>query len=232
MANQIDFYKRLHSNQNFGTSGINLVDEVSLMIDFLKPKIVLDYGCGKNLLCLELSKRYPKIKFYGYDPAIEQYQQLPVDKADFVINSDVLEHIPECEIENVVSDISKISQCVFFNLHHALADAVLDNGENAHCTVKPQLWYYGLLLKYFKNLTILNGREHYTSVILTAPLKWDIIDRYYSIISTPKSLNKNLSNTAKINCKRFFEFVFSVKNEYRNNKKRKVITILGLKIKC
>lgn len=74
MDTQIEAYSKLHSsNEYFGTSNIMLLEEISLIIDFLKPKIVLDYGCGKNLLCKALQVRYPHIKFYGYDPAIEEY---------------------------------------------------------------------------------------------------------------------------------------------------------------
>ena len=165
---QIEEYKKMHeNNEEFGTSALEFIDEISLAIDELSPKTVLDYGCGKGLLVDELEKKYPRIRFYKYDPAISEYSSIPVDRVDLVINTDVLEHIPESDIDDVVCEISKLSNVAYFNLHHALALAVLPNGENAHCTIKDKPWYKRKIGKYFSDLTHLKGQDSYMSVIIT-----------------------------------------------------------------
>lgn len=149
-------YKELHAkSENYGTSSIAYLREVCLCIDYLKPKIVLDYGCGKGILFKALQKKYPGISFFGYDPSIPEYEILSVDKADLIINTDVLEHIPVEYLPNVVKHIASISNNCFFGLHHYAAGQILPNGENAHCTIKPASWYHMLFDKYFSDIVAL-----------------------------------------------------------------------------
>lgn len=150
------------------------------------------------------------------------------NSVDLVINTDVLEHILENEIDSVLAKIFSISNNVFFHLHHALADAVLEDGTNAHCTIKPIFWYYQKISKYVDSQTILKGRENYTTVVLTFPIKWDIYDKYYEIISKPQII---LTTCKKSKLKKLLETIFSVKNEWCNNKKIKLVTILGFRLK-
>ena len=188
----IEQYKILHSKDStYGVTGGAYIDEVCLFIDFLKPKTVLDYGCGKGALIKELSQRYQNIEFYGYDPAIPGRDKLPVEKADFVINTDVLEHIPEDELPLLIKEISQISQNVFFVLHHYPAEQILPNGENAHCTVKPPSWYYELLGRYFKDIVALESRSSFTSVVLTFKLLPEWIHKYNSLIE-PYNLQNDI----------------------------------------
>ena len=137
------------------------------MVDFLKPKSILDYGCGKGNLVRSLAEKYPDIKVYGYDPAVEDFSSLPVDKADFVVNTDVLEHIPEDELPETVARIASISQNVFFHLHHGKAAAVLENGENAHCTIYTRDQYYALFRNYFPAVEFLPGLNWINSCCFT-----------------------------------------------------------------
>ena len=47
----IEQYKKLHSDdKSYGASSLKFIDEISVFIDHLKPKTVLDYGCGKGAL--------------------------------------------------------------------------------------------------------------------------------------------------------------------------------------
>ncbi len=197
---KIEFYKQLHKQDaEFGTSSPLYYREVCLAIDFLKPKSVLDYGCGKGLLLEQLKKKYPEIFFYGYDPGVEGKDTLPVKTADLVINTDVLEHIPENEIEDAVRQISKISSNVFFGLHHALAGAKLPNGENAHCTVRPTFWYFNLFDRYFKIQTILPFLHYWQDVILTFSVSPSFYNSWYKIVDEEreKLLEKELNQSLK-----------------------------------
>lgn len=176
-------YKELHEQKDdYGTSSIELLDEVCLFIDYLQPKTILDYGCGKGLLSNKIAELYPNIKVYQYDPSIPGLEKIPVVKADLVINTDVLEHIPENILPNVVKNISEISQNVYFQLHHGLAAAILPNGENAHCTVKPPVWYHEMFKKYFNNVNPLKGKHPINSVVITFNIDEDIKNKYNKII--------------------------------------------------
>lgn len=186
-------YKILHANNNnYGASSIEFLDEVCLVIEYLRPKIVLDYGCGKGELIKELENKYSEILFYGYDPAVFGKENLTIEKADLIINTDVLEHVPEVLLPDVIKDIRNISNNVYFNLHHALAKTILPNGENAHCTVKSQKWYHEFLGKFFENIVPLKGRREYLSVVLTFEIDKKFHKKYKKIIFNSKI--KNICN--------------------------------------
>ena len=183
MSSYIEQYKKLHYNQlNFGNSSAKYIDEVSLMINFLKPNTILDYGCGKGALIDAISKKYPHIEVLGYDPAIPERMTIPNKKIDFIVNTDVLEHIPEEQLPEIIESISSISQNVFFGLHHAKAKAILPNGENAHCTIKPPEWYHQLFKNYFSKVIPLKSDKFILSAVITFNVPEDILKEYNSII--------------------------------------------------
>lgn len=184
MANaQIEQYKQLHAtNSGYGASSAKFIDEISVIINYLRPRTVLDFGCGKGALLAELERHYPHIRFYGYDPAVPGREHIPVNRVDLVINTDVLEHIPEKELPAVTTRIAELSDKVYFNLHHALAKTILPNGDNAHCTVKPAAWYHSLMESKFPHLTALPGRRDYLSVLLTFPLPEEVRREYLTVL--------------------------------------------------
>ena len=192
MTTYLEEYKILHKiHPSFGSGACIYLPEICLTIDYLRPKTVLDFGCGKASLIKELVHRYPNVEFYGYDPAIFGRDILPVEKADLVINTDVLEHIPEDILPSVVEKIASISDNVFFELHHALAYQVLPNGMNAHCTVKPPQWYYELLNRHFKSPYPLPGRRPELSCVITFVPSIDFLNSYYEKIGAWNSQQEN-----------------------------------------
>lgn len=191
MDSKVQQYKILHSNDDtYGKASLELVNEVSVFIEFLKPKVILDYGCGKGALVKELQKLYPKIDIYGYDPAISENDILPNIKPDLIINTDVLEHIPEQELPEVIKRISMIGTNCFFYLHHKEAAQILPNGENAHCTIKPPIWYHKLLSQYFKVINPLEGIVPWRTAVVTFYIDDVTKDKYLRIVKKKKLLRK------------------------------------------
>ena len=87
---------------------------------------------------------------YRYDPAIPEFAEMPVDKVDLVICTDVMEHIPEDDVDALFATIRSLSKHAFFNISVREAKEILPNGENAHCTVQPPPWWRQRLLKQFR----------------------------------------------------------------------------------
>lgn len=152
-------YKKLHDdNKNYGAGATAILPALRHVVGFLKPKSILDYGCGKGGLVRALQREYPDIKIRGYDPSVEQFNIFPTGETfDLVVNTDVLEHVPESYLKDTVAKIASLSKNVFFHLHHAKAVAVLSNGENAHCTIWTPQQYYTLFKEFFPVLTPLRG---------------------------------------------------------------------------
>ncbi len=166
-------YKQLHieGEKSLGLAPENTFPGQSLpphapsikrLIDATGARTILDYGSGKGKqyqprpLNIEGEDRqYTGIQEYWgvdsitcYDPCYEPYSQLPTDKFDGVISTDVLEHCPEDDVEWIIDGLFSFSKLfVFGNIACYPAKKHLPNGENAHCTIKPGEWWISYLQK-------------------------------------------------------------------------------------
>ena len=156
-----------HGDSNYGIAAQDMFSGISLppqairirnMIKELGAETTLDYGCGKAMLYnsspLQLGdESYNSVKeFWGvketmlFDPGYKPYSAFPTKKADLVISTDVLEHCPEQDVTWILKEIfSFASKGVYLNISSYPARKTLPNGENAHCTVRPQHWWQGAL---------------------------------------------------------------------------------------
>lgn len=176
---KVDMYKILHKdNPNYGWGAVHLLPEIAIFIDFLKPQSVLDFGCGKGNLVKALGERYPDIKAYGYDPGMDGFDFMPVNRVDLVINTDVLEHIPENELPETIERISRLSNNVFFYLNHGKSETLLQDGSSVHCTVKPKEWYDALFRRYFDIVNFMPGVQSHNSTCVTFDIPKYIMKRY------------------------------------------------------
>jgi hypothetical protein len=120
-----------------------------------KARTVLDYGCGKALLYKEKDltlpggRVIPSVKeAWGmeeirlYDPGVAEYSARPEECFDGVVSTDVLEHIPEEDIDWVLGDCFRMARrFVYMNIASYPAQKILPNGWNAHVTIKSPEWW-------------------------------------------------------------------------------------------
>jgi len=142
-------YRQLHQEGRYGITSVMLRHVVQLCILELSPGTVLDYGCGQSSLCDELPS-CRVLQLFRYDPAIPEISTLPVDKADLVINTDVMEHIPEQDCGDVLDHLASISTRVYFHISTRPARQILPSGENAHCTVRSDDWWAKKIGNHFE----------------------------------------------------------------------------------
>ena len=197
----IDFYKNMHENGFYTTSGEKKsIDEAyagrttSSYVKLIKNIIIknqceslLDYGCGKAKLYNEEFQTnkasYPNLRDYWnikinlYDPCYKPYDKLPTEKVDISICIDVLEHIPMEDIDWVLREFMSLTKKItFFNIACYPAIALLPNGENAHINIQTPEWWQEKMIKCaeeFKHLKIL-ALCGYTSE--KGNLKWKSVD--------------------------------------------------------
>jgi len=153
MNEWIDQYKKYHAELNTNYPGNNLKPQLHHIKDLVidtKSETLLDYGCGKGL-------QYSKWKHHKdlgvmpslYDPAVPEYENLPDGPFHGVFSTDVLEHIPEIQIPEVIEKMTfRAERFVFAAICNSPAIAVLPNGENAHCTCKPIEWWKEMFMKH------------------------------------------------------------------------------------
>lgn len=142
----IDQYKQYHSSPEKypGISFKNGYDHITQLIQETGSTSVLDYGCGKGTQYTQ--KKYHEVWNIGmpslYDPAVPEFETLPDQVFDGIYSTDVMEHIPEEVIPEVFDWIfNHAEKFVFLGIATSPARAILPNGENAHCTVKPIEWW-------------------------------------------------------------------------------------------
>jgi len=142
-------YSKLHSRGRYGISSEQMVDTIWNH----RPKdakSVLDYSCGQS----QLLDKFPiKIK-YQYDPYVMGRDIKPEGKFDWIINTDVLEHIPEGNIPAYIDEMLQYGDKVFFAIAIALDTHKLSDGSPAHITVHPKDWWLNYLGKWFDTLTL------------------------------------------------------------------------------
>lgn len=151
----LDQYIQIHKEKEYGNTGHNWVDH----FDTTNVNSILDYGCGRSTL-LDIVNVEVK---HRYDPAIEEFSKKPEGlEFDLVVCTDVLEHIPEDELDELLCEICRYGNKAFFSISMSLAQQILPNGMNAHVTVRNYDWWKELLSKYFTDLDIRTFSTSYT----------------------------------------------------------------------
>jgi hypothetical protein len=168
MVSLVNHYKEMHKDENLyaGSSTQIHKDFIRQFLIEFNCKSILDYGCGKAI-------QYHKEKlheshFLGimpslYDPAVEQYSVLPAGSFDAVICTDVLEHIEEEDVGDIIKEIySKADKFVYLGISNEPASSILPDGRNAHVTQKSLDWWIEQTLPYADKFTLMyvygNGR--------------------------------------------------------------------------
>tara|TARA_B100000686_G_scaffold347110_1_gene435117 strand:+ start:46 stop:711 length:666 start_codon:yes stop_codon:yes gene_type:complete len=161
--------KKLPENTYDGKSTIGLAKIIKNIIQQNNFKSLLDYGCGKayyyfNEFIIH-NERITSLQDYWnvninlYEPCIEKFSDLPKSVSDLSICIDVLEHIPESDIDWVLEEISNYtSELMFLCIANFKAKALLTNGENAHINIHDSKWWFYKLLdvkKKFPKIKIL-----------------------------------------------------------------------------
>ncbi len=138
----------------YGTSGAGYADIVKIIANRIGTRSILDYGCGKCTLEMALG-----FDIANYDPAIPSLSA-PPRPADFVVCTDVLEHIePEC-LDAVLDDLKRLTKRVVFlavSTKPATVQVDIGDGRNAHLIQEPMDWWLPKLKARFRTLRYYEG---------------------------------------------------------------------------
>lgn len=154
-----DYYKdqlqTYHTTKTkWAASGFRFIEQVSSIIENHNPATILDYGCGKGVLIKMIKDKYGK-EVKGYDPGIKAYEAQP-SPAEFVICTDVLEHIEPDYLDEVIKHLVDLTQnIIYLVIHTAHCGHYLPDGRQAHLIQKPMEWWkdkldtaFGMELEY------------------------------------------------------------------------------------
>lgn len=140
---EIALHRTAHKYPEYGSGGHKHAHILRQLMDSFKTRSVLDYGCGKQTLSDAMG-----MAIRGYDPAIPGLDAMP-DPADIVICTDVLEHITEEDLPDILKHINFLTgKICMFIISTRSAMKYFHDGTNFHRTVKPANWWLALIMKY------------------------------------------------------------------------------------
>ena len=156
MSKYKDLYTIMHNRGRVyhGSCLIIFIEDIGKLTYETKSETLLDYGSGKGLQYSVdrlhekyLSNIFPTL----YDIGIPSYSVLPTGKFDGVFSTDVLEHIPEDELDSVLEYIFNVAnKFVYLAICTIEAPDLLPNGEQAHVTIKPFEWWVEKITPFVK----------------------------------------------------------------------------------
>ncbi len=142
---------------------------------------VLDYGCGKGHAPWLPTKELPtgvwgmlrdKVRaFYLYDPAVPCFAEPPPDGwlFDVVGCADVMEHVPEENVDEVLEHIKKYCKedgYLLFSISGSKAYKAFYDKENLHCTIQSSDWWAAKIKTICnRDFTIIHNGPNGTSVV-------------------------------------------------------------------
>ncbi len=170
-AELIDFYKTPHETGRYGQSSLNKCHYILPHIETVKPNSVIDYGCGRSRL-VDLIQHLGVPNVAHYDPAIPAYAEKPPSQFDLLISVDVLEHIPEDELDAILSDMAGLGRNAILVINTRLARTILPDGRNAHLTVRPALWWRQTLSRYWADVEQITMHPAHQVAFKTWPTRW------------------------------------------------------------
>lgn len=141
-------YQQIHSTNAYGNTSIKNLRFMRPEIAIKKPASILDYGCGQSRL-VDYLVPAGGVKTYRYDPAIAEVATLPTDKVDLLVNVDVLEHIEEADLDSVLAEMRGLCRDALIIVDLKEAQLVLEDGRNAHVTLKPRKWWRDRISAHF-----------------------------------------------------------------------------------
>ena len=133
----------LHEKGGYGVSGQQYIPTMFHAIAQLAKRLpavrVLDYGSSTGNTMKAVREHLwlpPNVEERCYDPFVAEFDAEP-EPADFVICTDVMEHVePECTTAVLDHIASLTMRLVFFSISMKPAQKVLADGRNAHINLR------------------------------------------------------------------------------------------------
>lgn len=139
--------REMHATKNWGTAGSRFIPEFINLYRELNCTTLLDYGSGQESVRKIIEALRSDIQVRCYDPGVVGREAMP-EPADFVLCTDVLEHIePKCADDVLDHLHSLMLKAGFFSIALGPAKKLLPDGNNAHILQQPWEWWIEKLQK-------------------------------------------------------------------------------------
>ena len=186
-------YKNIHATSDWGGTSIKNLRFIAPHLALLAPRSIIDYGCGKSRL-LDVIKSPGLESRSRYDPAIPEYAHLDRGPHDLLINVDVLEHVAEDDLDELLSEMAAVSKDALIVVDTQPAKLHLADGRNAHITQHDHAWWQQRMQPFFGTLHPIRVKRRGRAAFRT----WEIsgVDRirlfFMQIQETAKFVGRRL----------------------------------------
>ncbi len=144
-------YQHFHSAAIYGTGGKHFPYVLPHILS-IKADSLIDYGAGRSEIAVWIAKKAGMKRVARFDPAVPGIDKIPEEKFDIVTSFDVLEHIPEEELDDVLREMSSVGKHALFVIDIAPAKAILSDGRNAHVCLHEEAWWQQRLIQFFPDI--------------------------------------------------------------------------------
>ncbi|MCK0209258.1 class I SAM-dependent methyltransferase [Starkeya koreensis] len=145
----VDEYAKLHARHRYGATARHALADMLPHILALKPASLIDFGCGQSNLAYLIAAKAGIPDVHRYDPAIPEISTLPGRRVELAVNVDVMEHIPDEEIDAVLASIAASAREALFVIDTGPAKLLLSDGRNAHVSQHGADWWLARLKPHF-----------------------------------------------------------------------------------
>ncbi len=128
-------YAAIHSRTRYGATGDKVLPYLLPHALALRPASLVDYGCGQSRLADILAAKAGIATVRRYDPAIPDLAEPPAEPFDLLINVDVLEHVPDDELDAVMAEMAAMARHALIVIDTRPAKLILSDGRNAHVSL-------------------------------------------------------------------------------------------------
>lgn len=152
-----ELQRKLHEKGGYGVWGDHDLEILGRTVlafyhNLHRDISILDYGAGSGLLGQTIEKLFRAVKVTNYDPFHPRWRNTAESPGihDIVNCSDVMEHVElEC-VENTIKYIAEhVRYAAVFTIALEESIKTLDDGRNAHITLKPAHWWLKKLKEHF-----------------------------------------------------------------------------------
>jgi hypothetical protein len=145
-------YEREHRNSRYGATAHKSLPDILSHILAFAPRSIVDYGCGQSDLLFVLAERINLDRIARFDPAIPALKEKPEGRFDLLVSVDVLEHVPDTEIDAVTAEMVSMAADVLLVIDTGPAVLTLSDGSNAHVSQHDEAWWLRRLRPRFPAL--------------------------------------------------------------------------------
>lgn len=103
---------------------------------------VLDFGCGRHTFRDGMKWLMPQVQVVEYDPGQPGIDELPAGPFDYVVCTDVMEHVEEEFVRDTLGAIAaRARHAAVFNIACCESSSRLPDGRDTHITIRSHQWW-------------------------------------------------------------------------------------------